>query len=208
MQPTDILMTEHRLIEQVLSCLEKMVQQAEGEKKLEKKSALEAIDFCRSFADGYHHAKEEAHLFPVMEANGFSGGCSPVAVMQREHELGRLYIQSMAAAVESAAVGESEALKWFVQHGKSYVRLLREHIHKEDLCLFPAANHRLTENDQQQLLTAFEKVEVEEIGKGTHEKYLTLANQLADRFGVGRVDADHPKHDDGSGCGHERLVVS
>ena len=31
MQPTDILMTEHRLIEQVLNCLEKIVQQAEAE---------------------------------------------------------------------------------------------------------------------------------------------------------------------------------
>ena len=187
MQPTDILMTEHRLIEQVLTCLEKIVQQAEAEKKLERKSALEAIDFCRAFADGCHHAKEEAHLFPAMEANGFSGGCSPVAVMQREHELGRMYIQGMAAAVESAAVGEHEALTWFVQHGKSYIKLLREHIHKEDTCLFPAANHRLAETDQQQLLVAFEKIEAEEIGTGTHEKYLTLANQLADRFGVARV---------------------
>jgi len=202
MQPTDILMTEHRVIEQVLNCLEKIVQQAEAERQLERASALEAIDFCRAFADGCHHAKEEACLFPVMEANGFSGGCSPVAVMQREHELGRLYVQGMAAAVESAAVGEPEALTWFVRHGKSYVTLLREHINKEDVCLFPAANHRLAEKDQQQLLTAFEKVEVEAMGKGTHEKYLTLANQLADRLGVARVAAGHPRHDDGCGCGH------
>jgi hemerythrin-like domain-containing protein len=122
--------------------------------------------------------------------------------MQREHELGRLYIQGMAAAVESAAVGEPDAVTWFVQHGKSYVKLLREHIHKEDSCLFPAANHRLAAKDQQQLLTAFEKVEVEEIGKGAHEKYLSLANRLADRLGVARVDADDPTHDHGCGCGH------
>ena len=31
MLPTDILMTEHRLIEQVLNCLEKIVQQAEAD---------------------------------------------------------------------------------------------------------------------------------------------------------------------------------
>lgn len=202
MTPTDILMTEHRLIEQVLSCLEKIVQQATADQKLEKASALEAIDFCRSFADGCHHAKEEAHLFPVMQANGFSGGCSPVAVMQREHELGRLYIQGMLAAVDAAATGDPEALKWFVQHGQSYVKLLREHIHKEDICLFPSANHRLTEKDQQQLLAAFEKVEAEEMGKGTHEKYHALADALADRFGVPRVEANHPRHDGGCGCGH------
>ncbi|MFZ1936047.1 MAG: hemerythrin domain-containing protein [Thermoguttaceae bacterium] len=201
MTPTEILMTEHRLIEQVLICLEKIVQQATTDQKLDKESALEAIDFCRSFADGCHHAKEEAHLFPVMEANGFSGGCSPVAVMKREHELARLYIQSMLATVEAASAGDPEAVKWFVQHAQSYVKLLREHIHKEDTCLFPAANHRLTENDQQQLLAAFEKIEAEKLGKGTHKKYHALANQLADRFGVPRVEADHSKHDSGCGCG-------
>jgi len=58
------LMTEHRLIEQVLNCLEKVVQQAEAEKQLEKKSALEVIDFCSAFADGCHHTKEEATCFP------------------------------------------------------------------------------------------------------------------------------------------------
>jgi hemerythrin-like domain-containing protein len=202
MKPTEILMAEHRVIEQVLNCLEKIVGQAEAAKRLEKASAQEALDFCRSFADGCHHAKEEAHLFPLMEANGFSGGCSPVAVMQREHELGRLYVQGMAANMEAAATGEPEALKWFVQHGKSYVKLLREHIQKEDICLFPAANHRLTDSDQQQLLAAFEKVDSEESGKATQEKYHALADQLADRFGVSRCQAADPKHDSGCGCGH------
>jgi len=202
MTPTDILMTEHRLIEQVLSCLEKIAQKAAAEKRLDKQSALQAIDFCRAFADGCHHAKEEAHLFPVMQANGFSGGCSPVAVMQREHELGRLYVQGMAAAVEAASAGDAESLAWFVQHGQSYVKLLREHIRKEDTCLFPAANHRLAETDQRQLLAAFDKVEAEEIGRGTHEKYHALANELADRFRVPRVEVNPRRYDDGCGCGH------
>ena len=122
--------------------------------------------------------------------------------MQREHELGRLYIQGMDAAVEAASAGDPEALKWFVQYGQSYVKLLREHIQKEDTCLFPSANHRLTEKDQQQLLAAFEKVEAEEVGKGTHEKYHALANQLADRFGVSRVEVDRPRHGGGCDCGH------
>jgi len=202
MTPTEIMMEGHRLIEQVLNCLEKIVQQATADRKLEKRSALEVIDFCRSFADGCHHAKEEAHLFPVMQANGFSGGCSPVAVMQREHELGRLYIQGMAATSEAASTGDPEALKWFVQHGQSYVKLLREHIQKEDTCLFPTANHRLAESDQQQLLAAFAKVEAEENRKGTHDKYHALANELADRLGVSRVETDHPRQGGGCGCGN------
>ena len=194
MQPTDILMNEHRLIEQVLNCLEKILEQCTAEKKLDAKSAKQAIEFFRIFTDRCHHGKEEAQLFPVMEANGFSGGCSPVVVMLREHELGRLYIQGMDAAIEPAAAGDAESLKWFIQHGQSYVKLLREHIRKEDTCLFPAANHRLTEKDQEQLLAAFEKAEAEEIEQGTHEACLKIANELADRFGVPRARVGQPDH--------------
>ena len=201
MQPTDILMDEHRIIEQVLNCLEKILDQCEVGKKLDTQSAKQAIEFFRGFADHCHHGKEEAKLFPVMEANGFSGGCSPVAVMLREHELGRLYIESMEAVIEPAAAGDPESLKWFIQHGQSYLKLLREHLRKEDICLFPAANHRLTEKDQEQLLAAFEKVEAEEIGQGVHDRFFRLANELADRLGVPRA-LGQPRYALGGGHGH------
>lgn len=198
MQPTDILMNEHRIIEQVLNCLERILEQCAASQKLDPRSAKQAIDFFRGFADRCHHGKEEAQLFPVMQANGFSGGCSPVAVMLREHELGRLYIQGMDAAIEPAAAGESESMEWFIQHGQSYVKLLREHIRKEDTCLFPAANHRLTEKDQEQLLAAFEKVEVDEIGKEAHDTFLKMANELADNLGVPRATIGEPGHEPAS----------
>jgi hemerythrin-like domain-containing protein len=194
MQPTDILMNEHRIIEQVLNCLEKILKQCTAENRLDAQSAKQAIDFFQNFADRCHHGKEEAHLFPMMQANGFSGGCSPVVVMLREHELGRLYLQGMEATIEPAMAGDSEAMKWFIQHGQSYLKLLREHIHKEDVCLFPAANHRLTEKDQGQLMAAFKTVEDEEIGSGTHETYLKVAEELADRFGVPHAAAAQPDH--------------
>ena len=192
MQPTDILMNEHRIIEQVLDCLEKILKQCTTENRLDAQSAKQAIDFFQNFADRCHHGKEEAHLFPMMQANGFSGGCSPVVVMLREHELGRLYLQGMEAAIGPAMAGDSEAMKWFIQHGQSYLKLLREHIHKEDICLFPAANHRLTEKDQGQLMAAFRKVEAEETGSGTRETYLKIADELADRLGVPRATTAQP----------------
>ena len=200
MNVTDILVNEHRVIEQVLNCLEKIIEQATAAGRLDEEPAREAIDFLRTFADRCHHGKEEAHLFPLMQARGFGGGCGPVAVMLREHELGRLYVGGMDGAIEGASKGDADALQWFVQHGQSYIRLLREHIQKEDHCLFPSANRALKEPDQQQLLAAFEKMEAEERGAGTHEKYLALANRLADRFGVSRAasEAPHGEHK----CGH------
>ena len=60
---------------------------------------------------------------------------------------------------------------------------------------FPAANHRLTEKDQEQILVAFEKFEAEEILRGTHETCTKIASELADRFGVPRVTISQPDHD-------------
>jgi hemerythrin-like domain-containing protein len=198
MNPTDILMDEHRVIEQVLNSLEQMIDRAAKSGRLEEEPARQAIEFFRMFADHCHHGKEEAHLFPVMEARGFAGGCGPVAVMLREHELGRLYVDGMEAAIQRASDGDADALQWFTEHGQSYIRLLREHIEKEDRCLFPSANRALDQRDQERLLAAFEKVESEEIGDGTHEKYLDLANRLADRFGVPRAATSEHGH----GCCH------
>jgi hemerythrin-like domain-containing protein len=184
MKPTDILSEEHRVIDQVLDCLERMVQQGETEGKLEAQSARDAVEFFRSFADRCHHAKEESHLFPAMEQKGFSREGGPTGVMMYEHELGRAHVRVMDQAIEAAAAGEVTALAEFSRHARDYITLLRQHIEKEDHCLYTMANQAFTEEDQRRLLAAFERVEHEELESGTHEKYLRIANALADRFGV------------------------
>ncbi|MBC7351246.1 MAG: hemerythrin domain-containing protein [Thermogutta sp.] len=186
MKPTEILSQEHRVIEQVLDCLEKIVRKSKEEGKVDAESARAAIDFFRGFADKCHHAKEENQLFPVLHTKGFGGGCGPIAVMLREHELGRLYIGGMDASLNAAASGDADAVRWFVQHGESYIRLLREHIQKEDHCLFPSADQKLSTEDEQSLLAAFAQVEKDEIGE-LHARYVEIANRLAERFGVRRV---------------------
>lgn len=187
MQPTQILMNEHRVIEQVLNCLETIAARCLSEGKLDRVAARKALDFFRNFADRCHHGKEEQHLFPSVEGRGVLREHGPIGVMLSEHDQGRQHIQAMAAAVEEVAAGP-EALQRFVDHAQSYVRLLREHILKEDLCLFPMANRVLTENDQRALMSAFERVEHDEMGLGIHEDYLDLANELADHLDVPRAD--------------------
>lgn len=197
MKVTEVLANEHRVIEQVLSCLEKMAKECSEGGGLDAERAKEAIDFFRGFADRCHHAKEEGQLFPVLERKGLGGDCGPVAVMLREHELGRVYVGGMEASVEAAAGGNAEAAKWFAQHAEGYIALLREHIQKEDHCLFPAAESKLDAADVRNILAAFEKVENGDVGTHTHERYLDIANRLADHFGVTRSvrsdegDSDH-----------------
>lgn len=190
MRATEILENEHRVIEQVLNCLEVMANRTLAEGKVDALSADAALDFLQTFADGCHHRKEENHLFPLMEAKGFPRDGGPTGVMLHEHEEGRSHIQAMRAAVKAKAVRD------FVEHARAYVELLRNHISKEDHRLFPMANQAFSSEDQTRLTERFESVENQEVEAGAHEKYLDIADMLAERFHVPRASRT------GCGCGH------
>jgi hemerythrin-like domain-containing protein len=197
MKATEILMDEHRVIEQVLSCLEKLADRCEAGEKLDGTSALEALEFFRNFADRCHHGKEEGHLFPLLEARGLARQGGPTGVMLHEHDEGRRLVAAMAAALQQDTPGE------FVRHARAYARLLREHIRKEDHCLFPMAVGVLSEFELQALARSFENMESTKMGQGTHEEYLKLANDLAERLGVARAGVT-PVCGHAS-CDHQRL---
>ena len=65
------------------------------------------------------------------------------------------------------------------------------------------ANQTLSEDDQQRLLEAFQHVEHEHMGLGTHEKFLGIAGELADRYGVTRA-ADNRGQTRGRRHAHRR----
>ncbi len=184
MKATEVLMSEHRVIEQVLNVLEAMAYRANSEQQLDAEDAKNTIEFFRNFADKCHHGKEEVHLFTWMEAHGFPRDSGPTGVMLYEHEQGRHYIKGMDEAIEKAAQGDAEAVNQFVQNARGYIPMLREHINKEDHCLFPMADQAMKADDQKDMMDRFEKTEHEDMGSGAHEKWLEIANTLAQKYGV------------------------
>lgn len=198
MRTTDILSQEHRVIEQVLSCLEASLKDPDH---FDCGAASKMLDFFRNFADRCHHGKEEDRLFPRMEARGFSPSFGPTAVMRFEHEQGRKFMANMASAIRGCQRGDTGAFDAYKKAATSYVDLLRAHIHKEDCCLFPLANQFLKDGDDAELLKQFDEAEHADGFEGEHEKYLALADELAEQFGVCRspVIADHRVL---CGCGH------
>ncbi|MBZ0258960.1 hemerythrin domain-containing protein, partial [bacterium] len=158
MKSTEIVMQEHRIIEQVLNCLEVIAQQAASEKILDEDHAFQAIDFFRNFADKCHHGKEEGHLFPALEARGYARDGGPTGVMFYEHDQGRNFVKNMFESTPEAAKGNEAALDNFVRNAKDYIQLLREHIQKEDHCLFPMADEALDEKAREEMMNSFTHV--------------------------------------------------
>lgn len=172
---TEMLSDEHRVIERVLGVMEKLTQDSlVGSLESWKK----ALDFARHFADQCHHLKEEKILFPAMEEHGIPNEGGPIGMMLIEHEEGRSYVRSMFAAVARVEANEQAARESLLASARAYIRLLREHIQKEDQILFRIADDVIPAEEQKQLLRAFEEHEVGEMGAGIHEKYLAIAQAL------------------------------
>jgi hemerythrin-like domain-containing protein len=205
MLATDILANEHQVIEQVLGCLEQLTVEAVARHVLDGASARQTIDFFQSFAGRCHHGKEEQGLFPLLEAKGFPPHDGPTSVMRAEHKEGHDHLLAMVEEVDRASAGDHAAVLRFAEHAHAYVHLMREHIAKEDHRLFPMAAYVLTDDDQQALLAAFERVE-NETSPGAHEKYLRIANELADRFDVAKAQPIIDEEHHCGGCFHHAAM--
>lgn len=187
MKPTNILVNEHRIIEQVLNCLERMMGRCTSAGKLEEAPAREAIGFFRAFAGCAHLAKEKAHLFPLVTGTKCPHGCHMDDLMTREEQHGHAHLQAMEEAIEGAAAGDKDALQRFVQHGQAYIGLLMKYIENEEDWLFPQADRALDEANQRILGERLHRDNSESQCGGSREEYLAIANRLADHLGVPRA---------------------
>ena len=178
MKATEILMEEHRVIERVLTALERASTRLYKGQEVYLRFFTGTTVFIKNFADGYHHQKEEGILFPAMIENGLSKETGPIAVMLAEHDEGRHLTHKMRQALERLQTTDDASRSELVQNALSYVKLLRQHIYKEDNILFPMADKVIPVDQQQQILDAFMLVERDETGESVHEKYLGLAERL------------------------------
>lgn len=183
MQATDILREEHRIIELVLGALEGMANLVAEERRLDVADAGRAIDFIRSFADKYHHAKEEDLLFVEMESVGFSPDAGPIAVMLYDHETGRNHVRQMARALEAHMKHDEAAAATFARHASQFAALLRAHIQKEDNILYPLADEALSDVSQRALLDTFARADQANGGEEARQRFASVAKDLSDTYG-------------------------
>ena len=178
MDATNLLSSEHRVIERMIDALEAAAGELERGGRVDPRLFLSASDFIRGFADGCHHRKEEGILFPALARNGFPAETWPVAVMLAEHEQGRVYNRDLRAAAERYQTGDSSAAQSIAASAREYGALLRQHIQKEEQVLFKLADAVIPAKQQPGILDGLEKLEQAETGEGIHEKYLALAEWL------------------------------
>lgn len=157
---------EHEVILRALAIVERAGERLAAGEPVHEAALGELVGFVRTFADTCHHGKEEAQLFPMLQAKGVGGVLTPFL---EEHEEGRGYLRTLAGG---GTAGERAAA------ARRYVALLRDHIERENEVLFPMADEVLSVDEHTQLVARYAEVEERVVGPGAHEKLLATLDGL------------------------------
>ena len=187
MDATRCLREEHQLILKVLDCLELALRDAKESRRVSRDTFEPFVEFFQGFADRCHHCKEEDRLFPCMEQRGIPRDGGPIGVMLHEHELGRMHVRTIAAHLDAADRGDASAAGTVLEHGDTYLTLLRNHIEKEDHCLFGMADQLITGHDLVKLTGAYGEAEDETGYADTVSRCRAVAARLIEKYGVPTV---------------------
>lgn len=146
MRSIEILEEEHDNILRMLYVIHKAELGILCGEPLDIDDLKKMVDFIRKYADKNHHGKEEAYLFQVMEEELGKPGENLVRHgMLVEHDIARLYVSDLNAALDTHRLTESDESKLAVLVAAgSYEQLLRRHILKENEVVYPFGEKQLS----------------------------------------------------------------
>ena len=185
MNAFDMLRKEHRIIEQVLRCVDSICSKWYLKSTVDTSLARSALVFLLEFADGCHHHKEEALLFPQLEKHK-SSKSTQLSRLLDEHRICRQLLGRMCRAIDRYDAGEHDAGDEFAALVSHYVPLLKRHIALEDQDLFVIASEKLSTTEMEGLQTQF--VQLDHTSRFADEKYLKLAYHLTAQLGLPTPD--------------------
>ncbi len=169
MNAVDILVNEHGLIRHYLDNLAMAVEKIGDGKNPPRKFFDLAVEFARTYADKYHHVKEEYLMFTRLaeKHNGEIDG--QIDKLRQQHERGRTLVNGFADALDGYEAGDGLKTGTLVENIAAYTALLRHHLHTEDHVFFPMARKQLTDQEMGDLLREFESTK-EKMGGNTFEE--------------------------------------
>ncbi len=177
MKTVSILRAEHTAILQLLDQLEQAAAASERGIPIPADIFQDIQEFFTIFVDRCHHGKEEAEIFPRLQ----HGHAALIERLEAEHATGRQSAFEFNQAVQTYLPGQAGPGSALAAAARAYVAFLRRHIDQETQELFPVLEQELWLEDQQ-LVDAFERIEEERIGSGTHERLHRMIDGLAGRL--------------------------
>ncbi len=176
MLAVEILISEHRLIEQMVKLLEKEMKRIVVSEKIDSNFIVVAVDFFRTYADRYHHGKEEGILFKGLSSKKLSDIDQKIMLeLVMEHALARKTVKSLDSLKEDYVAGKTETLGGIISLLKTLIDLYPKHIRKEDELFFYPSMKYFSTKEQEKMLDDF----IEFDRNFTNKRYRKLIETLS-----------------------------
>jgi hemerythrin-like domain-containing protein len=154
------LRREHELILRAVALLERAGRRVVAGRPVDETALHELIALLRTLAEQCHHGKEEGFLFPSMREKGLPPD-GPIRDLLAAHGEGRDYLGTLSGLPSRAERAAAALL---------YVRLMREHIEKENALVFPVADVMFSAEEQAILARSYREMEERTFGAGFGER--------------------------------------
>ena len=164
--PIKRLVDEHILIKKLLALIPYIMEILDVKTKSGRELIVNIVDFIRSYADKFHHAKEEDILFKYVDNN-----LDIINTMLEDHKAGRFHVKSI---VDALTKGDKNAI---IKHLMEYKKLLTQHIKKEDEILYPWIDRGLLITQVGEIFSKFNEAE-KNIGEKAAKKYKKFIEDL------------------------------
>jgi hemerythrin-like domain-containing protein len=175
MKPIGPLMVEHRLIERMVSLLDRQMEEATETSQVSTNLISTGVDFFRTYADKTHHGKEEDILFRELSQKWLSGEHKEMMeLLIQEHIFARKSVGRLSDANHNYIEGDEQALEQIVYELGQLVKFYPEHIEKEDRHFFIPIMDYFSQDEQQKMLEKFWEFDRTMI----HEKYKRTVEEI------------------------------
>jgi hemerythrin-like domain-containing protein len=168
--PIKKLVDEHVLIKKWIALIPQVLETFDVESAEDRELILEGVNFVRSYADRFHHAKEEDILFKY-----FDESSDILKTMLEDHVKGRNHVKAVVEALEK------RNRQGVVDHLLAYRELLTDHIKKEDEILYPWMDRSFSVTQVGELFSKFNEADGLTDRKGI-ERCETFVSEVEKKF--------------------------
>lgn len=153
------LRREHDLARDIVSLLFSVVKKLREKKSI---SLLNLKDLVQAIAPVMEaHHRKEMEVFALLTVREEIAKGNLLDILQEEHNLGYEYFSNALRIIDHENKGSNEKYELVPFHIEEYAKLLDQHIQKEEEVFFPMIKKYIDQEEQAELLPAFERIEKE-----------------------------------------------
>lgn len=155
--PIVILIDEHKLILQALEAIKTKIDEIRSNKAVDPNLITTLVDFFRTYADRFHHGKEEGILFSELTKKQLiETDKKAMNELIEEHVFARHTVTALESAKENYVAGKTQSADAVAELLQTLTEFYPRHIEKEDKHFFYPSMEYFSLKEREEMKAAFQ----------------------------------------------------